>query len=81
MLVSQFLLTGLGSIQGMFCLSGHVLAPAKQLVVVAVAGIAFALTASLLLLSTQSNTRIIVISEKSKSFIVPVFLIQISRRL
>jgi len=49
------LLTGLTSMAGMFCLSGHALVPAKQLGVLAAAGIAFALTASLLLIPALNS--------------------------
>jgi len=49
------LLTGLTSMAGMFCLSGHTLVPAKQLGVLAAAGIAFALTASLLLIPALNS--------------------------
>jgi len=41
-------LTGLTSIAGMLCLLGHIIIPARELSVLAAAGILFALTASLL---------------------------------
>lgn len=44
------LFTGLTSMAGLLCLSGHALVPAKQLGLLAAAGIVFALTASLLVI-------------------------------